>query len=205
MPQSSRQLPAPCSSGISISCNENECWATAHCSRYQTSVCGIGFCVSIQLILKVTFMWTRDFCSILGCFSYPLHLWSRRLQTVSGQMLIYLICFHTWREDLASCADKTIITFPMLWLLNISISYPGKIFTSSIMMWQWSKAWIVDICLFHLLRVEKGLYLLICTLGHLYVSLQSAFLQWRWTVLCKQDNHAIRRTTCRWHFRKVEQ
>lgn len=49
---------------------------------------------------------------------------AERLQAVSGQMCIYLICFHTWREDLVSYVDKTIITFPILWLLNISITYP---------------------------------------------------------------------------------
>lgn len=61
------QLSVPL--GFPCSCNENECWAKAQCPKSQTSVCGKRFCVSIQLILKVTFLWTQCDLSLRpGCF-----------------------------------------------------------------------------------------------------------------------------------------
>lgn len=93
---------------------------------------------------------------------------AERLQVVSDQTCIYIWCvFLTWRADLIAYVDKTIIIFPIFWLLNTSNTCPWKPFTFRAMIWQWNKIWAVNICVFHPLTVEKGLYLVICTLGHL--------------------------------------
>lgn len=154
-------------------------------------------------------MWTYcEFCSRRGCFSYPLHLWSSRKTSSCEWSNAHLSDIFTYLERRQlPVQTKLSLPFPYsgFW------TFPLLILEKHLLLGSWHgseiRPWLVDICLFHLLTVEKGLYLMICILGHLYVCLLVCFstVVGSCPLYIRLSCHQKNLLTCMWHFRKVEQ